>query len=433
MKKLTLHPKSIHSVRDSIERTLGRRALLLLVTGIGTAVLCLAAQATSVDDTFYGTDAGANITTGLDDSGFGYRALFSNTTSSYNTATGAFALFYNTGSENTSTGAYALFYNTTGSYNTANGAEALLSNTTGVYNTGTGYEALYSNTTGGSNTASGYAALVFNSTGNNNAASGFAALYNNTTGSNSTAHGANALLVNTTGNSNTALGNNALLANTTGGSNIAVGDAAGSLLTTGSNNIDIGNKGAAGEANTIRLGKKGTQTATYVAGIRGTTVAGGIAVLIDTNGRLGTTTSSARYKDNIKPMDKASEAILALKPVTFCYKKNLDPAGIPQFGLVAEQVEKVNADLVARDEAGKPYTVRYDAVNAMLLNEFLKEHRKVEQLTSTVAMQEAEIAEQKKDMKGIAASLKEQASQMQKVRAQLELNKHSSRAVVNNE
>src|SRR5205814_2591240 len=162
-------------------------------------------------------------------------------------------------------------------------------------------------------------------------------------------------------------------------SNIALGDSAGTNLTTGSNNIDIGNKGKAGESQYIRIGTKGTHTHTLVAGISGATVAGGVGVIIDTNGHLGTVVSSERFKDKVKPMDKASEVILALKPVTFRYKKELDPAGIPQFGLVAEEVEKVNPDLVARDADGKVYTVRYEAVNAMLLNEFLKEHRKVEE------------------------------------------------------
>src|SRR5205814_5445726 len=136
----------------------------------------------------------------------------------------------------------------------------------------------------------------------------------------------------------------------------------------------------AGESNTIRIGKVGTQTTTFIAGISGATVPTGVAVIVDGNGHLGTTTSSVHFKEAIRPMDKASEAILALKPVTFRYKKDLDPDGIPQFGLVAEQVEKVNPDLVARDEQGKPYTVRYEAVNAMLLNEFLKEHQTVQDL-----------------------------------------------------
>src|SRR5205823_9605900 len=195
------------------------------------------------------------------------------------------------------------------------------------------------------------------------------------------------------------------LYNTTGSSNIALGSNAGVNLTTGSNNIDIGNKGKAGESDYIRIGTKGTQTHTLIAGISGATVAGGVGVIIDTNGHLGTVVSSERFKDKVKPMDKASEVILALKPVTFRYTKELDPAGIPQFGLVAEEVEKVNPDLVARDEQGKPYSVRYEAVNAMLLNEFLKEHRKVEKLESTVA-------QQRKDFEAIVDQLK---AQIQKV------------------
>src|SRR6266480_2049952 len=259
---------------------------------------------------------------------------------------------------NTFLGDNALINNTSGFNNTAMGFDALFSNTTGVNNTATGLDALGSNTAGTENTANGFFALG-NSTGNFNTANGYQALYSNITGLNNTAEGWEALF------------------NNTGSNNIALGDSAGSDLTTGSNNIDIGAKGAAGESNTIRIGKKGTQTTTRIAGISGATVAGGVGVIIDTNGKLGTVVSSERFKDNVQPMDRASEAILALHPVTFCYKHELDPEGIPQFGLVAEQVEKVNPDLVARDEQGKPYTVRYEAVNAMLLNEFLKEHRKV--------------------------------------------------------
>ena len=159
-----------------------------------------------------------------------------------------------------------------------------------------------------------------------------------------------------------------------------MGATAGQNLTTGSDNIDIGNAGVAGESNTIRIGTAGTQTATFIAGISGDTVAGGVGVIIDTSGQLGTVVSSERFKDEIKPMDKASEAILALKPVTFRYKHELDPEGIPQFGLVAEEVEKVNPDSGGSRRTRKVYTVRYEAVNAMLLNEFLKEHRKVQEL-----------------------------------------------------
>ncbi len=198
-----------------------------------------------------------------------------------------------------------------------------------------------------------------------------------------------------------------------------MGSNAGANLTTGSNNIDIGPPGVAGEANTIRIGATTRQTATFIAGINGATVAGGVGVIIDSSGHLGTVVSSERFKDTIKPMDKASEAILALKPVTFRYKHELDPDGIPQFGLVAEEVEKVNPDLVARDDQGKVYTVRYDAVNVMLLNEFLKEHKKVEELEGIVT--------------SLAATVKEQAAQIQKVSAQFEVNKTAPQIVLNNQ
>ncbi len=257
-----------------------------------------------------------------------------------------------------------------------------------------------------------------------------------------TAEGDNALFSLTTGSNNTAEGFQAL-ESSTGSNNIALGSNAGINLTTGSNNIDIGARGVAGESNTIRIGTLGVQKTTYMRGISGATVVSGVTVIIDTNGHLGTTTSSERFKEAIKPMDKASEAILALKPVTFRYKHELDPDGIPQFGLIAEQVEKVNPDLVARDADGKVYTVRYEAVNAMLLNEFLKEHRKVEQQAATIAQQrkdfqasitnlEATVTQQQKDFQATAAlqreqievltaSLKEQASQIQKVSDSLEL------------
>jgi hypothetical protein len=201
-------------------------------------------------------------------------------------------------------------------------------------------------------------------------------------------------------------------------------------LTTGSNNIDVGNVGVAGESRTIRIGTKGTYKTAFIAGISGVTVAGGVGVIIDTIGKLGTVVSSARFKDGIKPMDKASEAILALQPVTFRNKHELDPEGIPQFGLVAEQMEKVNPDLVARDDQGKPYTVRYEAVNAMLLNEFLKEHRKVEQLEATVGQLKSTVSEQK-ELKATVAQLqsivKEQAAQLQNVSEQMKAGEGSLR------
>jgi hypothetical protein len=170
-----------------------------------------------------------------------------------------------------------------------------------------------------------------------------------------------------------------------------LGNAAGTNNITGSNNIYIGNPGTHTDSSRIRIGTPGTQTKTFIAGISGATVPDGVGVIVGSNGQLGTIVSSERFKDEIKPMDKASEAILSLKPVSFRYKKELDPKGIPQFGLVAEDVAKADPDLVARDDNGKPYTVRYEAVNAMLLNEFVKEHRKVEEQQATIAKQERQI------------------------------------------
>jgi hypothetical protein len=326
-----------------------------------------------------------------------------------NTAEGTDALRDNTtGTSNTAVGFAALRNNTTGSFNAATGYISLLNNTTGVGNTATGFAALASNTTGMNNTASGLNALRNNTTGSFNAATGLNALVSNTTGSDNTATGLNALRNNTTGSFNAATGFNALSNNTTGDGNIALGVQAGLNLTTGDNNIDIGNSGIGGDSNKIRIGRVGTQNATFIAGIRGATVASGVEVIVGLDGQLGTVISSARFKEAIKPMDQASEAILALKPVTFRYKHELDPAGIPQFGLVAEQVEKVNPDLVARDDQGKVNTVRYEAVNAMLLNEFLKEHRKVQELEAAITQLQKDFAQQQKEIKALAASLKEQ-------------------------
>jgi hypothetical protein len=299
------------------------------------------------------------------------------------------------------------------------GDDALLNDTGWGENTAIGWHALFSNTSGSFNTASGDSALASNTTGGENTATGVGALQNHTTGFLNTATGFQALYSNTISYSNTAVGADALFNNTTGAGNIALGASAGAALTTGSNNIDIGNAGVAGESKRIRIGTGGTQTKTFIAGISGVTVPGGVGVIVGTNGQLGTVVSSERFKAETKPMDKASEAILALKPVTFRYKQELDPDGVPQFGLVAEQVEKVNPDLVARDQQGKAYTVRYDAVNAMLLNEFLKEHRVVQE-------QGATIAHLQKQIQALTAGL-------QKVSAQVELSKPATQTVLNNQ
>jgi len=270
-----------------------------------------------------------------------------------------------------------------------------------------------------------------NTTGSDNSGFGDSALSSNTTGSDNTAAGFEALYGNTTGGNNTAVGNSALQNNTAGGSNIAIGSGAGANLTTGSNNIDIGHPGLINESKKIRIGTTGTQKATFIAGISGVTIPNGVAVIVNPAGQLGTVVSSARYKKNIQPMGQGSEKILSLHPVTFEYKEELDPQGIPQFGLVAEDVAKVDPDLVARDDEGKPCTVRYEAVNATLLNEFLKEHKKVEEQIGREQKLEATVAEQQKEIQALTAALKAQAAQLQKVSDQLATEAHTPRVVAN--
>jgi len=363
-------------------------------------------------------------TTGSNNTANGVEALYSNDGDN-NTATGSQALYSNGGDNNTATGSQAL-YNNNADNNTANGFQALYHNYTGSNNTANGAFALTSNSTGSGNTATGWNTLQANSTGGFNAASGNYALYSNTTGYSNVATGVDALYHNQVGHDNTAEGYLALL-NNTGSNNIALGSGAGLSLTTGGNNIDIGAPGVAGEAKKIRIGKQGTQIAAFIAGIYNVNEGGTIKPLyINGNGQLGTQApaSARRFKNEIKPMDQTSEAILGLKPVTFQYKSGSEKT--PQFGLIAEEVAKVNPDLVVRDENGQIYTVRYEAVNAMLLNEFLKEHRKVQQL-------EANALEQQKEIKALAATVKNQASQIQKVSVELELSKPAPQTVANNQ
>jgi hypothetical protein len=347
-------------------------------------------------------------------------ALQSLTSGVSNTAVGFEALFSDTGgSNNTAIGIGALGSNTNGSDNTANGFGALLLNTSGADNTALGLGALFANTTGFENAANGSRALFANTSGFHNTAAGFQALLSNTMGNHNTADGDSALESNTTGIFNTAAGAHSLALNTTGSSNIALGFQAGGRLTIGSDNIDIGNAGVAAESDTTRIGTAGSQTRTFITGIRGVTTgnANAIPVVIDSLGQLGTFGSSARFKKEIRPMGQSSEAILALKPVKFQYKS--DDSGTPQFGLIAEEVAKVNPDLVVRDEKGKIYTVRYDAVNAMLLNEFLKEHRMVQELQKEVA--------------ALDATVKTQATQIQKISAQIDTNKPDPQIVLSNQ
>ena len=333
-----------------------------------------------------------------------------------NTANGSSALQSNTvGEGNTAIGSQALSLNTEGSGNTATGGSALFSNTTGDFNTASGDEALFANTTGAQNTATGSAALTSNTSGGANTAYGFQALLNNTSGAGNIAVGVQALSGNLNGNLNVAIGGTSLFSNTAGSDNIALGTSAGSN-TTGSHNVDIANAGVASESDTIRIGQS-THDRTFIAGIRGVTTgnANALPVMIDSDGQLGTMSSSRRFKHEIKPMDTASQAILSLKPVTFNYKS--DNTNTPQFGLIAEDVAAVSPDLVVRDQNGQIYSVRYDAVNAMLLNEFLKAHRKMEA--------------QQEQIDDLTARLEQQSAQIQKVSALVEASKPAPQVVKN--
>jgi hypothetical protein len=330
-------------------------------------------------------------------------------------------------------------------FTTAEGCDALNLLTTGAANTGLGWRSLFSDSTGSFNTGVGAGALVLNN-GDANTAVGGAALLLNIIGNGNTAVGVNALLSNVSGDSNTAIGYRALSALTSGVGNIAIGLTAGESLTNGNANIYIGSLGFAAESNKLRIGADGSQDATFIAAIYAVDQGGtGITpVYINSFGQLGTQppSSSRRYKQEIKPMDNASDSILRLKPVTFHYKS--DEKGSPQFGLIAEEVAEANPDLVVRNKNGEIYSVRYDAVNAMLLNEFLKEHRKVEEqkaaiaeLKSVVAQQQKEfraaMAEQRKEMENVVARLKQQEAKIQKVNDRIELTKPAPQAVANNE
>lgn len=383
---------SLHCSR--LQRTLVFISLVLMCLGFSTRVRAV----TPAPDGGYpggntaeGDNALQSLTSGVSNTAVGFDALFSNTTGNNNTATGIATLGSNTiGSNNTANGFGALLHNTTGVSNTALGFGALFANTTGFENAGTGLEALFANTTGFHNTADGFFALSRNTTGNHNTANGDEALGNNTTGNFNTTNGAHSLENNTIGSGNTALG-----------------FGAGNNVTTASNVICIGS-GVAG-AN--------VSNSCYIGSVFGQTSSGGAAVFINSNGKLGTSTSSRRFKEEIKPMERLSESLFALKPVTFHYKNEIDPAGTLQFGLVAEEVEKVNRDLVVRDQEGKPYTVRYDAVNAMLLNEFLKEHRTVQQLKQEIA--------------ALAATMKEQSAQIQKMSARIDASEPAPQITLN--
>jgi hypothetical protein len=341
-------------------------------------------------NTAEGSNALKNLTTGVGNAAVGWFSLFSNTDGSFNTALGAGTLPSNVGDQNTGFGIQ----------NTAIGALALFSNATGSQNTATGALALFSNTTGVGNTANGYSALYSNATGFFNSATGADSLANNTTGAYNTANGYQALGSNTTGYFNTALGH-----------------AAGANIITGQNNVCIG---------AMVYGVDGVSDTTWIGNVYDS-VTTARQVYVNADNKIGTLSSSRRFKHDIQPMNRSSETLFALKPVTFRYKKDADPSQALSFGLIAEEVARVSPELITRDEEGKPQTVRYEAVNAMLLNEFLKEHRKFETQTRKLDDQDAKIAQmtstiaqQQKEIQTLMASVKEQSAQIQKVSARLE-------------
>jgi hypothetical protein len=398
---------------------------LLIIFTLGSFAICQSVDAVvpAPDggypgfNTAEGTNALKNLTTGIGNAAVGWYSLFSNTDGSFNTGVGAGTLALNTGGNNTAVGGAALLSNTTGIDNTAVGVTALVSNSTGYLNTATGVNALSGNTVGVANNAFGWGTLLSNTTGTNNNAIGVRALQNNTEGSANVAVGEQVLLNNTNGGGNTAIGFQALFGNN-GDTNTAIGYAALLNNTTGVGNTALG-AGAGTNVTTaggvLCLGHIGgnVSNTTWISGVAGVTPQSFTTapVIVSDGGQLGTVVSSERFKKDIASMDKTSEAILSLRPVTFHYK--MDTNGTPQFGLIAEEVGKVNPALVLTDKDGKPYTVRYEAVNAMLLNEFLKEHRTVQEQGQEVQKQAATIAKLQKQIQALTSGLQKVSAEVQ--------------------
>ena len=266
---------------------------------------------------------------------------------------------------------------------------------TGQGNTATGVQALQANTIGSHNTASGYSALYSNTVASDNTAVGNFALGVNTTGDQNTAVGSSTLGVNGTGQGNTAVGVAALQINTTGSNNIAVGVEAGGAVSTGSNNIDIGSEGTTLDNGVIRIGITGTQTSAFIAGIYGVKTGSNdaVPVLIDSNGNLGTVSSSRQYKEDIQGMGDASAGLMRLRPVTFRYKNPFADGSKPvQYGLIAEEVAEVYPDLVARSADGQIETVKYQLLDPMLLNEVQRQQSEIRELQERLSKMEAALA-----------------------------------------
>ena len=436
-------------LRNSLNRSLWRRGIFLLLLALACfglsppiiAVIPPPDGGYPGENTAEGQDALLNLTTGTFNTAVGFRSLTSDTDGSFNTAVGAGTLLLDVGdqtsgegTQNTATGAWALLSNSIGRENTANGAFALLAiqkapstppsalrRSQITWTEATTQPPVTEHSLAMYTARRTRLSVLHRSPATplvtRTRPSVIMRFCPTVTADGNTAVGE--ALSSNIGTVNTAIGFSALENNTTGGGNIAVGSGAGESIITGSSNIDIGNTGFGDESNTIRIGS--SQTKAVMVNIFGMTVGGAAQVYVNANGLLGTSTSSARFKTNIRDMGATSETLLALRPVTFRYKPELDPEGIAQFGLVAEEVEKVNPNLVVRDKEGKPYTVRYDAVNAMLLNEFLKEHQRVEDLRKDF---HATVVQ-------LTAQLREQAAQIQRVSAQLEASKPARQVVAN--
>lgn len=315
------------------------------------------------------------------------------------------------GSTLTCIGLYTLEANTTGQSNTAIGFAAMIKNKEGGGNTGSGAFALFNNVSGSQNTATGISALSRNQTGSFNTASGSAALWGNTDGSNNTASGYQAG-GKQTGSNNTSLGAEAGWRGDfsdsirlTGSNNIAVGYQSGSQWTSGSNNIAIGNVGNAADLNTIRIGTPGVQSRTFIAGVRNVKVLKGQAVMVDINGQIGTTKSSIRYKEDVHSMGDASSPLMNLRPVTFRYKEAAPDGSKPiQYGLIAEEVEKVMPDLVIYNDQGTPESVAYETLPSLLLNEYQKQGRELAAAKAKLETMETELAALKLAVSRLAAA-----------------------------
>ncbi len=382
-----------------------------------------AANTTGDFSSFFGRSAGESNTTGVSNSFFGASAGESTTTGDFNSFFGSSAGALNTtGSSNSFLGRNAGSSNTTGNNNSFFGGRAGNSNTTGDDNSFFGSFAGSANTTGASNSFFGKFAGSSNATGGNNSFFGVSAGDDNTTGGNNSFFGSAAGSNNTTGLGNSFFGSDAGNANTTGDNNIVIGNLAGANLATGNDNIYLANSPAANESNSIRIGTEGVQTRAFIAGISGNTVAAasGTTVFVDAFGRLGTIVSSRRFKQVIRAMGYASSKLMQLRPVTFRYKPEVvEGMQTLQYGLIAEEVEKIYPDLVQYAADGKPQTVRYHLLNTMLLNEVQQQQRQLESQKHQLQAQTQRITNQAQQLQTQTQQMTRQAQQISSLETRL--------------